>query len=60
MLSLLQTLTSELEQQLANVSAELSSSRALEGRLQQRLATSVPAAQLEDLAERLQVGQCAG
>lgn len=37
------------------MSAELSSSRALEGRLQQRLASSVPAAQLEEMAARLQV-----
>lgn len=51
----LQLLANDLEQRLASVSAELSTSRALEGRLQQRLAASVPAAQLEQMAECLQV-----
>lgn len=37
------------------MSAELSSSKALEGRLQQRLASSVPAAQLDEMAAHLQV-----
>jgi hypothetical protein len=41
---------------MARASAELSTSRALEGRLQQRLASSVPTAQLEEMAARLQVG----
>lgn len=53
-----QALTSDLEQRLASVSAELCSSRALEARLQQRLAASVPTAQLDEMAARLQV--CAG
>ncbi|WIA18956.1 hypothetical protein OEZ85_003625 [Tetradesmus obliquus] len=49
----------ELEHRLAQVSAELSTSRALEGRLQQRLAASVPAAQLEEMAARLDAAEAA-
>lgn len=51
-----QALTADLEERLACVSGQLSTSRALEGRLQQRLAASVPAAQLQEMAARLQVG----
>ncbi|KAF8064552.1 hypothetical protein HT031_003352 [Scenedesmus sp. PABB004] len=49
----------ELEQRLAQVSAELSTSRALEGCLQARLAASVPAAQLEDAVARLEAAEAA-
>eukprot|EP00878_Enallax_costatus_P003415 GHUV01003625.1.p1 GENE.GHUV01003625.1~~GHUV01003625.1.p1 ORF type:complete len:1706 (+),score=714.87 GHUV01003625.1:54-5120(+) len=49
----------ELEQRLAQATAELSTSRALEGRLQQRLAASVPAAQLQEMAERLLAAEAA-
>eukprot|EP00882_Tetradesmus_deserticola_P021308 GHRQ01023069.1.p3 GENE.GHRQ01023069.1~~GHRQ01023069.1.p3 ORF type:complete len:111 (+),score=54.28 GHRQ01023069.1:381-713(+) len=55
----LQGHTAELEQRLAQISAELSTSRALEGRLQQRLAASVPAAQLEDMEARLVAAEAA-
>lgn len=55
----LQAHAAELEHRLAQVSAELSTSRALEGRLQQRLAASVPAAQLEEMAARLDAAEAA-
>jgi cell pole-organizing protein PopZ len=55
----LQVHAAELEQRLAQVSAELSTSRALEGRLQQRLAASVPAEQLEEMAARLDAAEAA-
>lgn len=57
--ALLQAHAAELEQRLAQVTAELSTSRALEGRLQQRLAASVPAVQLEEMAQRLEAAKAA-
>jgi sarcosine oxidase gamma subunit len=55
----MQTHSTELEQRLAQATAELSTSRALEGRLQQRLAASVPAAEKEELASRLLIAEAA-
>eukprot|EP00879_Flechtneria_rotunda_P017649 GHRR01018501.1.p1 GENE.GHRR01018501.1~~GHRR01018501.1.p1 ORF type:complete len:2335 (+),score=1054.13 GHRR01018501.1:417-7421(+) len=51
--------SSELEQWLAQVTAELSTSRALEARLQQRLVASVPAAQYDEVASRLDAAEAA-
>lgn len=55
----MQAHAAEIEQRLAQVTAELSTSRALEGRLQQRLAASVPVAQYEELAQRLEAAEAA-
>lgn len=55
----MQAHAAEVEQRLAQVTAELSTSRALEGRLQQRLTASVPVAQYEELAQRLEAAEAA-